>query len=82
MKAKEKPRKQKVQKINAAEKARRGKQASIDGFAHEHIAAGVLMKKYGNVSVVDLPLSSYDLIIVRTDKQGVETPIRCQVKRQ
>ncbi len=26
--------------------AERGKQASVDGFAHEHIAAGILMKKY------------------------------------
>ena len=39
--------------------AERGKQASVDGFAHEHIAAGILMKKYQNVSLVDLPLSPY-----------------------
>ncbi len=45
--------------------AERGKQASVDGFAHEHIAAGILMKKYQNVSLVDLPLSTYDIIIVR-----------------
>ncbi len=45
--------------------AERGKQASVDGFAHEHIAAGILMKKYQNVSLVDLPLSPYDIIIVR-----------------
>ncbi|GFP25672.1 hypothetical protein HKBW3S43_00872 [Candidatus Hakubella thermalkaliphila] len=42
----------------------RGRQASVDGFAHEHIAAGILMKKYQNVSLVDLPLSTYDIIIV------------------
>ena len=28
----------------------RGRQASVDGFAHEHIAAGILMKRYQNVS--------------------------------
>ncbi len=41
-----------------------GRQASVEGFAYEHIAAGILMKKYQNVSLVDLPLSPYDLIIV------------------
>lgn len=58
----------------------RGRQASIDGFAHEHIAAGILMKKYQNVSLVDLPLSTYDLIIVRKDDHGEEDVIRAQVK--
>lgn len=63
------------------DKADRGKQASIDGFAHEHIVVGILMKKFQNVSLVDLPLSSYDIIIVReikeTDKEDI---IRAQVK--
>ncbi len=27
----------------------RGRQASVDGFAHEHIVVGILMKKYQNV---------------------------------
>lgn len=58
----------------------RGRQASIDGFANEHIAAGILMKKYQNVSLVDLPLSTYDLIIVRKDDRGKEDVIRAQVK--
>jgi len=58
----------------------RGRQASIDGFAHEYIAAGILMKKYQNVSLVDLPLSTYDLIIVRKDEKGKEDVIRAQVK--
>lgn len=35
--------------------AERGRQASVDGFAHEHIVVGILMKKYQNVSLVDLP---------------------------
>ena len=49
-------------------KADKGKQASIDGFAHEHIVVGILMKKFQNVSLVDLPLSSYDIIIARKIK--------------
>jgi len=62
------------------ERARRGRQASVDGFAHEHIAVGILMKKYQNVSLVDLPLSPYDIIIVNKDKDGNEDTIRAQVK--
>lgn len=58
----------------------RGRQASIDGFAHEHIVAGLLMKKYQNVSLVDLPLSPYDIIIARKLETGVEDIIREQVK--
>ena len=58
----------------------RGRQASVDGFAHEHIVAGILMKKYQNVSLVDLPLSPYDIIIVRQDAEGREDIIRAQVK--
>jgi hypothetical protein len=57
-----------------------GKQASIDGFAHEHIVAGILMKKYQNVSLVDLPLSSYDIVIVRKKEGADEDIIRVQVK--
>lgn len=58
-----------------------GRQASIDGFAHEHIVVGILMKKYRNVSLVDLPLSPYDIIIVRPDENlGREDIIRAQVK--
>lgn len=41
---------------------KRGRQASVDGFAHEHIVVGILMKTYQNVSLVDLPLSPYDII--------------------
>ena len=60
-------------------KEERGRKASIDGFAHEHIVAGILMKKYQNVSLVDLPFSPYDIIIVRK-KNGKEDIIRVQVK--
>lgn len=57
----------------------RGKQASIDGFAHEHIVCGLLMKRYQNVSLVDLPLSPYDIIIA-IKKDENESIIRAQVK--
>lgn len=59
---------------------KRGKQASVEGFANEHIAAGILMKKYQNVSLVDLPLSPYDIIIVFKEEDGTENIIRAQVK--
>ncbi len=58
----------------------RGRQAAIDGFAHEHIVVGLLMKRYQNVSLVDLPLSTYDIIIVRKDEVGSDDIIRAQVK--
>ncbi len=57
-----------------------GKQASIDGFAHDHIVVGILMKRYQNVSLVDLPLSPYDIIIARKLESGKEDIIRVQVK--
>ncbi len=58
----------------------RGRQASVDGFAHEHIVVGILMKRYQNVSLVDLPLSPYDIIIVRKGVNDTEDIIRAQVK--
>jgi len=63
-----------------SEAEKRGRQASVDGFAHEHIVAGILMEKYQNISLVDLPLSTYDLIIVRKDAKDKEDIIRAQVK--
>lgn len=59
---------------------KRGLQASVDGFAHEHIVAGILMKRYQNVSLVDLPLSPYDIIIVFKQPNEKEDIIRAQVK--
>ncbi|MEW6196171.1 MAG: hypothetical protein AB1521_13560 [Bacteroidota bacterium] len=58
----------------------KGRQASINGFAHEHIVCGILMKKYQNVSLVDLPLSPYDIIIVIKNEKNEEEIIRAQVK--
>ncbi len=63
-----------------ADSDKRGLQASVDGFAHEHIVAGILMKRYQNVSLVDLPLSPYDIIIVFKDPDGKENILRAQVK--
>ena len=60
--------------------AKRGLQASVDGFAHEHIVAGILMKRYQNVSLVDLPLSPYDIIIVLKQPSEKEDILRAQVK--
>lgn len=59
---------------------KKGRQASIDGFAHEHIVVGILMKKYQNVSLVDLRLSTYDIIIVLKNEDDKEDFIRAQVK--
>jgi len=61
------------------EAERRGRQAAISGFAHEHIVAGILMKRYGNVSLVDLPLSPYDIVVVFKKEEG-EDIVRAQVK--
>ena len=61
------------------DKAKRGRDAAISGFAHEHITAGILMKRYGNVSLVDLPLSPYDIVIVYKREHG-EDIVRAQVK--
>ncbi len=57
----------------------RGRKAAVEGIANEHIVVGLLMKRYQNVSLVDLPLSTYDIIIVRKVKEG-EDIIRAQVK--
>lgn len=62
------------------ERAKKGKQASVDGFAHEYIVLGTLMKRYQNVSLVDLPHSKYDIIIANVDEAGTEDIIRAQVK--
>ena len=62
------------------ELADKGRQASIDGFAHEHIVVGVLMKKYQHVALIDLPLSTYDIIIAQKLANGNENIIRVQVK--
>lgn len=59
-----------------------GKEAAVTGFANEHIAVGLLMKRYQNVSLVDLPLSTYDIILVRKDLDGSEDILRAQVRTE
>lgn len=59
---------------------RSGREAAVTGFANEHIAVGLLMKRYQNVSLVDLPLSTYDIVIARKLDDGSEDIIRAQVK--
>lgn len=68
--------------MGESDRGKRGLQASVEGFAHEHIVAGILMKKFQNVSLVDLPLSPYDIIIAFKDEGGGkgEEIIRAQVK--
>jgi hypothetical protein len=58
----------------------KGKRAAVEGFANEHIAVGILMKRYQNVSLVDLPLSRYDIIIAIKRGGEQEDIIRAQVK--
>ena len=44
------------------------------------MVCGILMKRYQNVSLVDLPLSPYDIIIVFKNERNEEVIIRAQVK--
>jgi|LSQX01.1.fsa_nt_gb hypothetical protein len=62
------------------DRQKRGLQAASDGFAHELIAAGLLMKRYMAVSLVDFPLKQYDIILVLGDENDEENMIRAQVK--
>jgi hypothetical protein len=57
-----------------------GRRSAVEGFANEHIAVGILMKRYQNVSLVDLPLSHYDIIIAIKRDDEHEEIIRAQVK--
>ena len=63
-----------------ATKEEKGRQGAIDGIAHGHIVFGLLMKKYRDVFHSDLPLSSYDIIIVEQRNDSEENTIRAQVK--
>lgn len=56
-----------------------GKQAAVTGFANEHIVLAMLMSRYPNSSLVDMPLSSYDIIIER-ELNGRIDFLRAQVK--
>lgn len=58
----------------------KGRQSSVNGFAHQHIVAGILMKKYERVSLAGSPLLSYDLLIGLIQDDNKEEIIRAQVK--
>lgn len=57
-----------------------GRDAAVSGFANELIATGILMRRYRNVSQVNLPLSPYDVVAVLKDDDGNEDIIRAQVR--
>ena len=52
------------------DRSKSGAQAANIGIANEHIALGILMHRY-NASKVDLPLSKYDIVISRDDKNFI-----------
>jgi len=56
-----------------------GRDAAVIGVSNEYIVLAMLMTKFPNSSKVDMPLSSYDLIIERSDRSGTSF-IRAQVK--
>ena len=57
------------------EDAQRGMSASVKGFANENRLLGALLERGYNVSKVDLPHSSYDLVL-----EHEKDMIRIQVK--
>ena len=57
-----------------------GRHAAVTGFANELIATGILMKRYGNVSQVNLPLSPYDIVAVFRGGDGKENFVRAQIR--
>ncbi len=56
-----------------------GHEASVAGFANEHIVLAVLMTKFPNSSLVNMPLASYDIIIERQIESHTRF-LRAQVK--
>jgi hypothetical protein len=69
-----------MEEKNKSNRNELGKKAAVDGFAHELILAGILMKRYLNVSLVDLPLSEYDILVVFKNENEEEVFIRVQSK--
>jgi hypothetical protein len=65
---------------NNLDRSELGKKASVEGFANELILTGILMKRYLNVSLVDLPLSEYDILVVFKNESEEEVFIRVQSK--
>ena len=57
-----------------------GRDAAVTGFANELIATGILMKRYRNVSQVNLPLSPYDIVAVFKGADEEENFVRAQIR--
>lgn len=57
-----------------------GRDAAVTGFANELIATGILMKRYRNVSQVNLPLSPYDVVAVFKGVDEKENFVRAQIR--
>ncbi len=56
--------------------ADKGKLASAKGFANERRLVAALLERGYNASIVDLPHSTYDIVVEGSDKDN----IRFQVK--
>ena len=69
-----------VHTMESNEVEKSGRQRAVNGRAHEHIALGILMKKYHNVFLSDLTLATYDMVIALQKENGTEEIIRAQVK--
>lgn len=65
---------------NNLDRSELGKKSSVEGFANELILTGILMKRYLNVSLVNLPLSEYDILVVFKNENDEEIFIRVQSK--
>lgn len=61
-----------------------GTDALTETFANKHIVTGILMRKYQNVSLIDLPLRPYDLIVVlkENDEDGIIIKARIKVAKK
>jgi hypothetical protein len=61
-----------------------GTDALTETFANKHIVAGILMRKYQNVSLIDLPLRPYDLIVElkENDEDGIIIKARIKVAKK
>ena len=62
--------------MNAEERAKLGKQASATGFANESRLLAALLDREFNASSVDLPHSTYDIVV----ELEINSIIRIQVK--
>ena len=70
-----------MKKEASGKEIEKGKQASAKGFANENRLLAALLGRGYNVSKVDLPLSSYDLVLeIEKENKKEKDMIRIQVK--